>query len=160
MIGHVVYRAFDEAGALLYVGATSDLGRRFVNHKSGASWFDELRTITVAHYPTREESLAAERDAIASEGPRYNQPAHPPRRRANPIALTARGVTPLKLAIAASGMKVQDIASEMAIDPTRISRWASANSTSAPSAANAAVLARILGTTVEALWPLEQSEAA
>lgn len=66
-----VYRHYDKHGFLLYVGMSSTFLARQANHKE-SNWFDEISTITVAHYDTREEALDAERVAIATENPKHN----------------------------------------------------------------------------------------
>jgi hypothetical protein len=41
-------------------------------HKSSSYWFTEIAVITIEHFATQEEALAAEHTAIARENPRYN----------------------------------------------------------------------------------------
>jgi hypothetical protein len=66
-----VYRFFDAAGRLLYVGITMDRDVRWSAHKS-KPWWPEVTRKTVAWYETEREARKAERQAIASENPVYN----------------------------------------------------------------------------------------
>lgn len=68
----VLYRFYADDGALLYVGVTNNPTRRFSKHEDDKPWWHEVRGITVEHYNTREDVLAAERRAIEVEHPRYN----------------------------------------------------------------------------------------
>lgn len=67
-----LYRFFDEAGDLLYVGVTADLGGRWKAHSKDKPWWSDVRSCTVEPHPDRAAVLAAERSAIESERPRYN----------------------------------------------------------------------------------------
>lgn len=65
-----VYRMFDHAGKLLYVGVTDRVGR-FDEH-AVKRFFPLVATITVEWHDTRASALVAEKRAIATERPRYN----------------------------------------------------------------------------------------
>lgn len=69
-----LYRHFDIAGKLLYVGISYDFLRR--SHK-GSKWFYRITTITVEHYETRELALQAETAAIITEKPLFNLHSNP-----------------------------------------------------------------------------------
>lgn len=69
----LLYRLMDDSGALLYVGVTSSLRVRLRSHRSTQPWWADVVTAVVETYEDRSEALAAERSAIASEGPRFNQ---------------------------------------------------------------------------------------
>lgn len=67
-----LYRAFDSAGNLLYVGiAFASIGR-LAGHRSKSTWFDRVATITVETLPTRDDAKRAERLAIRTENPMFN----------------------------------------------------------------------------------------
>jgi hypothetical protein len=70
-----LYRAYDAADRLLYVGITSgDPQRRLGQHRSQASgWLEHARRYTYEHYADRESAAAAERSAICSEDPVWNR---------------------------------------------------------------------------------------
>lgn len=67
-----LYRAYDEAGDLLYVGIARSWVRRWEHHKTGSPWFGEVRRIVLEDHPDRASALDAERQAIQLERPRYN----------------------------------------------------------------------------------------
>lgn len=69
---HALYRFFDASGALLYVGITNNPARRFTQHGVDREWWHEVETIRMQRFDDRESVLAAEREAIKTEQPRYN----------------------------------------------------------------------------------------
>lgn len=68
---HAVYRMFDHAGRLVYIGMSGRAGRRFDQHAT-KRWFPLVSTITLEWHATHAEAVLAEKRAIASERPRYN----------------------------------------------------------------------------------------
>lgn len=73
---HAVYRMFDEAGRLLYIGVSGRAGRRFDQH-SEKRWFPLVGLITLEWHATKAAAELAERRAIAAERPRYNVTGSP-----------------------------------------------------------------------------------
>lgn len=69
---HVVYRAFDEYGLLLYIGCTMDLEQRLTQHRFKASWHQFMARHTVETYPNRAAARDAEQAAIETEGAFFN----------------------------------------------------------------------------------------
>lgn len=67
-----LYRFFDRADELLYIGITNSIPRRLGQHSDAKPWYADAATITVEHYPTRLDALAAEKRAIKAEHPKYN----------------------------------------------------------------------------------------
>lgn len=67
-----LYRHFDAAGALLYVGIALDPVSRLSAHRRKSKWADEITTVTVEYFPTWREAERAERAAIAAERPLHN----------------------------------------------------------------------------------------
>jgi predicted GIY-YIG superfamily endonuclease len=68
-----LYRAYDEADRLLYVGITDDdLERRLNNHARYATWPAYLDRLTIQIFPDRASACAAELAAIRSEKPLHN----------------------------------------------------------------------------------------
>lgn len=79
------------------------------------------------------------------------------RRRVEP-----RRVTPLKLAIVASGLTITEVAKRIEVDASVLSRWCGAPADGeprVPKVTHALALARELGTTVDALFPQEDIAA-
>ena len=67
-----VYRLYNAAGVLLYVGCTRNLPARMASHRAGKPWAGEIARTEVAWYDTRSGALAAETAAIIAEDPRHN----------------------------------------------------------------------------------------
>lgn len=72
-----LYRLYDAADALLYVGIAGNPGRRFEQHHADKPWWGHVARITLEHHPTRAAALRAELDAIRAENPRHNIAGHP-----------------------------------------------------------------------------------
>lgn len=69
---HRLYRFYSDGGVLLYIGITDNLATRWNNHRRNKSWWDDVRSMTVEVYPSREALEAAEIEAIRTERPLYN----------------------------------------------------------------------------------------
>lgn len=76
-----LYRAYDAAGALLYVGRSKRLPERLASHNAAHPWWHSVRRIDVE--PVAEGTgRATEDEAIRNERPAHNQivgirqPAH------------------------------------------------------------------------------------
>ena len=86
---HAVYRLFDEAGNLLYIGKSGRAGGRFDDHAIKA-WWPLVRTITLEWHDTAAQAALAEIRAIQAEHPRYNkarpQLKRPAKRASRPVA--------------------------------------------------------------------------
>lgn len=67
-----VYRAFDVSGRLLYVGCSVDADARLVQHSKQADWWVFVDRIEREDFSSRDDALAAEAGAIATEHPRWN----------------------------------------------------------------------------------------
>lgn len=73
-----LYRHYDEAGRLLYVGISwSSIARFAAGHRQRASWAERTVRIDIERFPSRGEALEAERRAIAEEEPLHNGDAAP-----------------------------------------------------------------------------------
>jgi predicted GIY-YIG superfamily endonuclease len=70
---HVLYRFWDAAGHLLYVGITADPLGRWKTHSKDKDWWSEVVNITVENFPNRSSVIDAERTAIITEKPLYNK---------------------------------------------------------------------------------------
>lgn len=70
---HFVYRAFNAAGELLYVGCTKTLEGRRRDHQMDRRWYSKARTYTIAGPYNYETARDIERTAIRTEGPLYNE---------------------------------------------------------------------------------------
>ena len=72
MATHYVYRLWDDAGDLLYVGISKTLVNRLTQHDESQPWAAEVASVTAKRYPSRDKARAAEIEAIQTENPRYN----------------------------------------------------------------------------------------
>lgn len=70
--GHSLYRFYNAAGKLLYIGITDNPRRRFREHGKTKLWWAEVTVREIVHLPSRAELVAAERAAIIKERPLYN----------------------------------------------------------------------------------------
>jgi hypothetical protein len=99
--GASVYRLFDEAGRLLYVGCSKQLFYRVLSHGSGALaswWWPAVASVTYESYADPATALAVEARAIIAEQPLYNtdltdRAKHPRRRRTSNLHLIPSEVT-------------------------------------------------------------------
>lgn len=67
-----LYRLYDEAGELLYVGITNDPETRRTYHARQKAWWPDVCRWTVEWRATRDEAEAAEAEVIGRENPRWN----------------------------------------------------------------------------------------
>jgi excinuclease UvrABC nuclease subunit len=71
-----LYRHYDLNKALLYVGVSVNAAKRTSDHSRGSPWFLRVRAITVEHFSSKSEALAAEGMAILMENPIFNKARH------------------------------------------------------------------------------------
>jgi predicted GIY-YIG superfamily endonuclease len=67
----VLYRHYDSAGNLLYVGVSLNALVRLQQHKT-SHWCDDITRVDIQKFASRQEVLEAERVAITSENPVHN----------------------------------------------------------------------------------------
>lgn len=84
-----VYRFYDDAKALLYVGITKDPIARFRDHErdSAETWWPSVRSWHVHWYDSRPEAAAIEVTAIHEEAPLFNESSRP-----HPLLVSESGV--------------------------------------------------------------------
>jgi predicted GIY-YIG superfamily endonuclease len=68
-----LYRLYNAADVLLYVGITDDLRARMGQHAREQDWWPEVARKTVALYDDREAADRAETLAVAAENPVHNK---------------------------------------------------------------------------------------
>ena len=71
---HYLYRHFDAAGKLLYVGVTRNVRLRNNCHNHTSPWWRDVSSTSVEELPTRGDALKAEENAIETERPIHNRP--------------------------------------------------------------------------------------
>jgi len=69
----ILYRFYDRAGRLLYIGITGDAATRWSNHSKKQPWWPSVRRIEIEPYATRIEVELAEKAAIRAEKPLHNK---------------------------------------------------------------------------------------
>ncbi len=67
-----LYRLFDAAKNLLYVGITLNLGERWRTHSGEKVDWALVASAGIEHFPNRADALAAEKAAIKAEHPLWN----------------------------------------------------------------------------------------
>lgn len=67
-----LYRLYDSADALLYIGIAHDPGVRWSRHASTKPWWPDVARKAVEWHDEREIAEALETAAITAEHPRYN----------------------------------------------------------------------------------------
>lgn len=68
-----LYRHYDAAGRLLYVGISFSVLTRTAQHAAYSPWWDDVARIDVEGFPNRSEAEAAEVAAIKDEKPLFNK---------------------------------------------------------------------------------------
>lgn len=69
---HILYRFYNSAEDLLYIGITMDPPSRFRQHRDVKAWWTEVTNVRFEHFPSRAAVLAAECAAIEAEQPLFN----------------------------------------------------------------------------------------
>ncbi|MFF5980353.1 GIY-YIG nuclease family protein [Streptomyces olindensis] len=67
-----LYRLYDEAGVLLYVGISCNLYERWKDHREEKLWWPQVAEKRVEWYENRSEADSAEVHAIVTEDPLHN----------------------------------------------------------------------------------------
>lgn len=67
-----VYRCYDAAERLIYVGCSVSPRTRMENHRASSWWFPQVARVRYTIFPHRDYALRMERRAIAEENPRWN----------------------------------------------------------------------------------------
>lgn len=71
--GPTVYRCYNAADALLYVGSTADRRARIQGHSKKKPWWPEVTRVEYEDFADLTAARGAESQAIATESPRYNR---------------------------------------------------------------------------------------
>lgn len=73
----ILYRAFDTAGRLIYVGISDGIFLRLGQHADNSGWVHHAATITLERFDERADAEAAELAAIRTEDPVWNVSGRP-----------------------------------------------------------------------------------
>lgn len=91
-----VYRLYDAAGRLLYVGIAANPFTRWIEHAREKPWWHEVTHLSIGWRDDRAAALAEESQAIVEEAPAYNIAGNP--RVQRPVALSpSRHATPRRV---------------------------------------------------------------
>ncbi|HEY6019442.1 MAG TPA: GIY-YIG nuclease family protein [Candidatus Paceibacterota bacterium] len=69
---HTVYRLYDDADRLLYVGYSSNLFHRLRRHRQKAEWWPQVELVRIDECPTKPDALSIERQYIWYLHPAFN----------------------------------------------------------------------------------------
>lgn len=69
---HALYRLYDDAGVLLYVGITWNLPQRMDGHSGDKGWWPQVARRTMIWYSSELDARIAEAIAIDTEKPLHN----------------------------------------------------------------------------------------
>ena len=72
--GVALYRAYDDAGRLLYIGVSKHWPKRWAQHADFSPWVYEVTRLEVEYFASRQQACERERQAIQAESPRWNGP--------------------------------------------------------------------------------------
>lgn len=67
-----LYRLYDAADQLLYIGISFNPAKRGYQHAMASPWWHDVARKEITWYETRPDAEAAERDAVLAERPLYN----------------------------------------------------------------------------------------
>lgn len=96
-----LYRLYDEADVLLYIGISHQPDVRFEQHSKTKEWWPQVVRREIQWFDDRPSAAAAEADAIRSEDPEHNGTYSPRRdRRTVRDAVAVDGVREVSLSLA------------------------------------------------------------
>lgn len=75
--GPVVYRFYDDADRLIYVGSTSNLSKRQIHHRCCMAWWADVARVEYDVHADIAEARDAEREQIAELRPVHNRLHNP-----------------------------------------------------------------------------------
>ncbi|MFD6684209.1 GIY-YIG nuclease family protein [Micromonospora parva] len=73
----ILYRMYDAADLLLYIGVTCNPQQRWDHHRTSSAWWPQAVRKELTTFPDRASALAAETAAILAETPKYNVAGNP-----------------------------------------------------------------------------------
>jgi predicted GIY-YIG superfamily endonuclease len=68
-----LYRLYDDAGQLLYIGITRNPKWRWHKHASHSPWWPQVQRREIVWHDSRPQARAAEIEAIGTERPAHNK---------------------------------------------------------------------------------------
>ena len=112
-----VYRCYDTAGVLLYVGMTGSVPGRVSQHRQSGGWSDRIARVDQSGPMSRKAAAALEAKQIAELAPEFNRrvPIVPSKK------LMSGPMTKTKATILAGSQAA--LAKILGISPQAVSRW-------------------------------------
>ncbi|MFC8463367.1 hypothetical protein [Streptomyces sp. NPDC057250] len=95
-----LYRLYDAADVLLYIGISHQPDVRFAQHASDKPWWTDVARRDVEWHDDRPSAEAAEAEAIRAEDPEHNGTFSPRRRYSAHDLIAADGIQELSLTLA------------------------------------------------------------
>ncbi|MFF5773868.1 GIY-YIG nuclease family protein [Streptomyces californicus] len=100
-----LYRLYDDADRLLYIGVTCNPTSRWGGHRKDKDWWGQVARKDLTTYPNRSAALTAEQETIAAEKPLHNV-QHNPLSNLRHVHLVVSGDRARKLEALARSMHV------------------------------------------------------
>lgn len=147
----IVYRAFDTEGRLLWIGHSGNGLYRVLDRYE--SWWAEVTTIRVEHHADVWSARRAEREAIRSERPYWNQMCMVPTKED-----LGRWGAAIRNGRQARGWRQADLAQRLGTTGASVCRWERAEIK--PPLSKRRELARLLEQPLEELFTISRIEVA
>lgn len=159
-----LYRHYDSAGCLLYVGISLAFMQRLMQHRQDSGWFMDIARVDVEWFDSAARAEEAERVAINTEGPIHNRQRRQPRdpRLSDPVR-PANPLAPAEDRLSAwiqskrddQGLSMEDLAELSGVSARTVARVESESSRERTSLNTYSVLIQALGGRVEVVEELD-----
>jgi predicted GIY-YIG superfamily endonuclease len=113
----VVYRFYDHAGDLLYVGMTKHLERRIEEHSKSQRWWGDVSQVACEEVATRKDAWELEARRIDELRPIHNGPFRP---RPTPAELLAEARDRLRDSVASLDRQITQVRDRAAAEIERL----------------------------------------
>lgn len=153
-----LYRLYDEADVLLYVGVTDNLHSRMQMHGSSSPWFGDVARTETDEHASRAGALAAEAQAIANDRPLHNRRGTGSKGGSVGVDLAAVVLAEIRAECARQNIKRGELARRTGITGVSISR--KLNGSNPLMLGEALVLANALDISLDSLIRRAQERAA
>lgn len=148
-----LYRHYDSAGNLLYVGISLSFFRRLMEHRDGSGWFMDIARVDIQWFDSEMEAEEAERVAIMKEAPLHNRQRLAPSGCALDAGRPANPMAPADERLSAwvrkrredQGLSLEDLAELSGVSSRTIARVESDEARERTSLATFSVLIQALG---------------
>lgn len=118
-----VYRHYDAAGALLYVGCSTDPAARLYSHFKESAWAKLIASVTFEWFDDRADAIRAESDAIHEGRPRFNKARNPVAEAGTIQASYSDKVAEMERHLHEAGLSLDDFLCDAKVHRTTWGRW-------------------------------------